>query len=46
MFLEQQIWRSCDTENWSNDADNSALMTGINYILLYIQMEKNYFKLQ
>ncbi len=31
MFLEQQIsilddfWRSCDTEDWSNDAENSAL---------------------
>jgi len=23
---------SCDTENWSNDAGNSALITGINYI--------------
>ncbi len=27
------FWRSCDTEDWSNDAENSAL---INYILLYI----------
>ncbi len=31
MFLEQQIsiledfWRSCDTEDWSNDAENSGL---------------------
>ncbi len=29
MFHEQQIsmndfWRSCDTEDWSNDAKNSA----------------------
>ncbi len=24
---------SCDTEDWSNDAENSALITGINYIL-------------
>ncbi len=23
---------SCDTEDWSNDTDNSALITGINYI--------------
>ncbi len=23
---------SCDTEDWSNDAENSALSTGINYI--------------
>jgi len=27
---------SCDTENWSNDAENSALITGINYIIKYI----------
>jgi len=27
---------SCDTEDWSNDAENSALITGINYTLLYI----------
>ncbi len=26
---------SCDTEDWSNDAENSALITGINYILKY-----------
>ncbi len=25
---------SCDTEDWSNDAENSALITEINYILL------------
>ncbi len=31
---------SCDTEDWSNDAENSALITGINYILKYIQIEK------
>ncbi len=24
---------SSDTEDWSNDAENSALITGINYIL-------------
>ncbi len=23
---------SCDTEDWSNDAENSAGITGINYI--------------
>ncbi len=28
---------SCDTENWSNDAENSAFFTGINYILKYIK---------
>jgi len=22
---------SCDTKDWSNDAENSALITGINY---------------
>jgi len=26
---------SCDAEDWSNDAENSALITGINYILKY-----------
>ncbi len=24
---------SCDTEDWSNDDENSALTTGINYVL-------------
>ncbi len=37
---------SCDTEDWSNDAENSTLITGINYILKYIKIEKSYFKLQ
>ncbi len=23
---------SCDSEDWSNDAENTALITGINYI--------------
>ncbi len=31
---------SCDTEYWSNDAENKALITGINYILKYINIEK------
>ncbi len=35
---------SCDTENWSNDAENSALISGINYIIKYIQIENGYFK--
>ncbi len=35
---------SCDTEDWSNDAENLALVTGINYILKYIQIESSYFK--
>ncbi len=37
---------SCDTEDWSNDAENSALITAINYSLKYIQIENCYFKLQ
>ncbi len=36
---------SCDTEYWSNDAENSDLITGINDILKYIQIENSYFKL-
>ncbi len=28
---------SRDTEDWSNDAENSALTTGINYILNILQ---------
>ncbi len=36
---------SCDTEDWSNDAENSALITGINYILIYIHTENSCFKL-
>ncbi len=28
---------SCDTEDWSNDAENSALITVINYNLMYIK---------
>ncbi len=30
---------SCDTEDWSNDAENTALITEINDILQYIQIE-------
>jgi len=36
---------SCDTEDWSNDAENTALITGINYILKYIRIENSCFKL-
>ncbi len=36
---------SCDTEDWSNDAENTALITAINYILQYIHIENSYFKL-
>ncbi len=35
---------SCDTEDWSNDAENSALITEINYIWTYIHKENSYFK--
>ncbi len=34
---------SCDTEDWSNDAENTALITGINYILQYIQIENQLY---
>ncbi len=36
---------SCDTEDSSNDAENSALITVINYILQYIEIENSYFNL-
>jgi len=36
---------SCDAEDWSNDAENSPLITGIYYVLLYIQIENFYFRL-
>ncbi len=29
---------SCDTEDWSNDAENTALIMGINDILTYIHI--------
>ncbi len=32
------------SKDWSNDAENTALITGINYILKYIQIENSYFK--
>ncbi len=31
---------SCD---WSNDAENEALIKGINYIFKYIQIENSYW---
>ncbi len=34
---------SCDTEDWSNDAENSALITEINYILTHTRIENSYF---
>ncbi len=38
------FWRSCDTEDWINDAENTALITEINYCLTYIQIENSYYK--
>ncbi len=32
------FWRSCDTEDCSNDAENTDLITEINYILLYLHL--------
>ncbi len=34
---------SCDTEDWSNDAENTVLITEIKYILQYIDIENSYF---
>ncbi len=34
---------SCDTEDLSNDAENTALITEINSILIYIQIENSSF---
>ncbi len=39
------FWRSCDTEDWSKDAENTALITEINYGLKYIYKENSYSKL-
>ncbi len=43
MFLESvyyyDFWRSCDTEDWSNEAENAALIKRINYFSEYIQTE-------
>ncbi len=35
----------CDTKDWSNDTENSALITGINYILKYIDIKKQLFQI-
>ncbi len=49
MILDQQIsileWFLKDhvMEDWSNDAENSALITEINYIWTYIHVEKQLF---
>ncbi len=31
------------TEDWSNEAENTDLITGINYIVIYIQIESSSF---
>ncbi len=36
---------SCDTEDWNNDAENTALITEINYTLSNIHVKKRYFNL-
>ncbi len=36
------FWRSCDTEDWSNDAENTALITEINYSLTDIHIENSF----
>ncbi len=36
---------SCDTEDCSNDAENTALITEINYSLTHIHIENSCFKL-
>ncbi len=33
------FWRSCDTEDRSNDAENTDLITEINNIVTYIHIE-------
>jgi len=46
MFLKEQQMiseGSCDTEDWSNDAENSALTSQIHYIAKYIKIEKKIF---
>ncbi len=35
---------SCDSEDWSNDAEKIQLCYAINYILKYIKIENWYFK--
>ncbi len=37
---------SFDFKVWSNDAENSALITEINYILQHFHIENSYLKLK
>ncbi len=47
LIINQQIRmiseESYDTGDWSNDDDNSALITEINYIWKYIKIENFFF---
>ncbi len=45
MFVWMISEGSCDTEDWSNDAKNTALITAINDILLHFHIENSYLKL-
>ncbi len=40
------FWRPHDTEDWSNDAENTALITEINYSSTDIHIEHFYFTLK
>ncbi len=44
-FPQKYEAASCDTEDWGNNAEYSALITEINNILKYIKTENSYFKL-
>ncbi len=37
---------SCDTEEWSNDAETQLLNHRIHLLLKYIQIDNSYFKLK
>ncbi len=39
---DNDFWRSCDTEDWRNDAENTDLITEINDILKYIHRKQLY----
>ncbi len=37
-------WMETATEDWRNDAENSAVITTINYILTYIHIQNGHLK--
>ncbi len=39
------FWRSCDTEDWSNDAENTALCHRNKLYFKIIKIENSYVKL-